>query len=86
VQAQWLAGDTCNLLGCLLSASVLPTQTATAIYYLFMDAVMISQASFFALRAKRRKKALQALLPSDTEAFDEEEARGPPPPPHSRTV
>lgn len=56
---------------------MLPTQTATAIYYLFMDAVMISQASFFALRAKRRKKALQALLPSDTEAFDEEEACDP---------
>jgi hypothetical protein len=34
--ANWLAGDLCNLFGCLFSATVLPTQTITAVYYLWM--------------------------------------------------
>jgi uncharacterized protein with PQ loop repeat len=72
-QAQWLAGDTCNLLGCLLSATVLPTQTATAVYYLGMDFVMISQACVLGARARRRKRRAAALLPGDL--GDEEDYR-----------
>jgi len=70
-QAQWLAGDLCNLTGCLLSATVLPTQTATAVYYLLMDAVMISQALVLNSRTRRRRRDAQ-LLPPDGE---EEEVR-----------
>ena len=35
--AQWLLGDTCNLVGCLLTGSQLPTQTWTAGYFIFAD-------------------------------------------------
>ena len=55
------------MLGCLLSSTVLPTQTATAVYYLCMDAVMISQAVILTARQRRRKQALAALLPDDLE-------------------
>lgn len=51
--AAWLAGDSSNLAGCLLTGTQAPTQTATAVYYLCMDALMVSQAAFFALRARR---------------------------------
>jgi len=51
--AAWLAGDSSNLAGCLLTGSQAPTQTYTAVYYLCMDAVMVTQAAFFALRSRR---------------------------------
>ena len=35
--AQWLLGDTCNLVGCLLTNSQLPTQTYTAMYFILAD-------------------------------------------------
>ncbi len=35
--AQWLLGDTCNLVGCLLTGSQLPTQTWTAGYFICTD-------------------------------------------------
>ena len=35
--AQWLLGDTCNLVGCLLTDSQLPTQTYTAMYFILAD-------------------------------------------------
>jgi hypothetical protein len=54
-QAEWLLGDTCNLLGCLLTGNQLPTQTFTACYYLGMDVVMVSQFAFYA----RRKSAAE---------------------------
>jgi len=55
--AEWLAGDTCNLVGCLLLTSqaarapedssagggVLKTQTATAAYFICVDCVLILQ-------------------------------------------
>jgi hypothetical protein len=50
-------GDTCNLLGCLLTGSQLPTQTFTACYYLGMDVVMVSQFAFYARVAERRRRA-----------------------------
>ena len=54
--AEWLAGDTCNLVGCLLltaqaarapdgsgGGGVLKTQTATAAYFICVDCVLILQ-------------------------------------------
>lgn len=38
----WLAGDTCNMVGCVL-ASQLPIQIITGIYYIIMDLIMIIQ-------------------------------------------
>jgi len=38
----WLAGDTCNMFGCIL-ASQLPIQIITGCYYILMDLVMIMQ-------------------------------------------
>lgn len=38
----WLAGDTCNMVGCIL-ASQLPIQILTGVYYILMDLIMIIQ-------------------------------------------
>ncbi len=62
LQAEWLLGDTCNLLGCLLTGSQLPTQTFTACYYLGMDVVMVSQFAFYARAAERRRRADAAAV------------------------
>lgn len=48
----WLAGDTCNMVGCILSHQ-LPMQVLTGIYYVSMDMVMITQ--YFCLTLKNRR-------------------------------
>ena len=35
--AQWLLGDTCNLVGCILTGSQLSTQTWTACYFIIAE-------------------------------------------------
>lgn len=45
--AQWLLGDTCNLVGCLLTNSQLPTQTWTASYFILADMVMLVQYIYY---------------------------------------
>ena len=63
-QAQWFAGDSLNLVGCLL-ASQLPTQTFTAVYYLLMDLALCSQFLSSRLRTRealRRGGASAAAL------------------------
>jgi uncharacterized protein with PQ loop repeat len=42
---QWLAGDSFNLLGCLLTGDQLATQTFTAAYFIFADCIIISQVN-----------------------------------------
>mmetsp|Transcript_2211 Transcript_2211/g.3201 ORF Transcript_2211/g.3201 Transcript_2211/m.3201 type:complete len:401 (+) Transcript_2211:139-1341(+) len=43
---QWLVGDLCNLIGCILTKQ-LPTQLYTAIYFCFMDVLMLTQYIFY---------------------------------------
>lgn len=50
----WLFGDSSNLIGCLLTGQ-LPIQIVTAVYYVFMDIVMILQYLYY--RAINRRKA-----------------------------
>lgn len=47
--AQWLMGDTLNLLGCLMTGDQLPSETYTAIYFMCVDMVMIFQFIYYAL-------------------------------------
>ncbi|XP_024361964.1 uncharacterized protein [Physcomitrium patens] len=44
---QWLAGDTFNFLGCLLTGNQLATQTLSASYFMFADFIIISQYSYY---------------------------------------
>ena len=51
---QWLGGDLTNLIGALLTGQ-LPTQIATAIYFVIMDAVLLSQYFYYFLKNRRQK-------------------------------
>lgn len=50
--AQWLAGDTFNFLGCMLTGDQLKTQTITAGYFIFADIVIITQYIYYQIRNK----------------------------------
>nr|XP_054768829.1 lysosomal amino acid transporter 1 homolog [Lytechinus pictus] len=50
----WMFGDLSNLVGCILT-SQLPTQFATAVYYLVMDALIISQFTYYYVKNKKKK-------------------------------
>eukprot|EP00058_Branchiostoma_floridae_P028403 XP_002613894.1 hypothetical protein BRAFLDRAFT_208580 [Branchiostoma floridae] len=52
----WLFGDTANLIGCLLTGQ-LPIQLYTAIYYVFMDCLMISQWFYCLIKNRRKSKS-----------------------------
>jgi len=54
-QAEWLLGDGCNLAGCLLTGDQLPTQTFTAVYYLGMDVVLLSQFCYYKCACAARR-------------------------------
>ncbi|EFJ09806.1 hypothetical protein SELMODRAFT_447534 [Selaginella moellendorffii] len=47
---QWLAGDSLNLLGCLLTGDQLATETFTAYYFIFADGLIISQYLYYRAR------------------------------------
>ena len=64
LKAEWLLGDTCNLIGCILTGA-LATQTVTAAYYVFMDVVLISQVALLAARRRHRRR--MELLIADVE-------------------
>lgn len=44
---QWLAGDTFNFLGCILTGDQLATQNLSASYFMFADFVIISQYMYY---------------------------------------
>ncbi|XP_063772200.1 lysosomal amino acid transporter 1 homolog [Pseudophryne corroboree] len=50
----WLGGDFTNFVGCYL-AKQLPIQTVTAIFYVNMDIIMISQFAYYKLKNKKMK-------------------------------
>lgn len=52
--AQWLAGDTFNFLGCILTGDQQKTQTITAGYFIFSDIVIITQYIYYQIRNKNR--------------------------------
>mmetsp|Transcript_11659 Transcript_11659/g.35002 ORF Transcript_11659/g.35002 Transcript_11659/m.35002 type:complete len:373 (-) Transcript_11659:485-1603(-) len=60
--AQWLLGDTLNLVGCILTGSQLPTQTWTAGYFIFADMVMMIQYIYYMALQNQREKALARRL------------------------
>ena len=41
--AEWLMGDTFNLLGCLMTGDQLQTEVYTAVYFMCVDMLMIFQ-------------------------------------------
>eukprot|EP00741_Cyanophora_paradoxa_P008060 tig00001250_g7799.t1 len=47
--AIWLVGDSLNLIGAILTQQ-LPTQIYTAVYFVFMDTVVISQYTYYHLK------------------------------------
>lgn len=51
---QWLMGDTCNLAGCLLTGSQLPTETYTAVYFIFADTIILTQYMYYNHLNQRR--------------------------------
>lgn len=50
--AEWLLGDTFNLLGCLMTGDQLPSETYTAAYFMCVDVLMIFQFVYYSLRAR----------------------------------
>ncbi|XP_019647090.1 PREDICTED: lysosomal amino acid transporter 1 homolog isoform X3 [Branchiostoma belcheri] len=58
----WLFGDTANLVGCVLTGQ-LPIQLYTAIYYVFMDCLMITQWFYCLLKNRRRNRSLRLTVP-----------------------
>ncbi|KAK9839622.1 hypothetical protein WJX81_001406 [Elliptochloris bilobata] len=55
--AEWLLGDTCNLIGLLLVGDQLPTMTYTAMYFICMDTVLIMQYIYYGTLQRRRERA-----------------------------
>eukprot|EP00271_Cylindrocystis_brebissonii_P008996 TRINITY_DN23570_c0_g1_i1.p1 TRINITY_DN23570_c0_g1~~TRINITY_DN23570_c0_g1_i1.p1 ORF type:complete len:834 (-),score=140.45 TRINITY_DN23570_c0_g1_i1:637-3138(-) len=56
---QWLSGDTLNLLGCILTGDQLPSETYTALYFIFADCCIITQYVYFQIQ-NRDKVQLEA--------------------------
>ncbi|KAI3435496.1 hypothetical protein D9Q98_001562 [Chlorella vulgaris] len=54
--AEWLLGDTCNLVGALLKGDQLPTVTLTAEYFICVDAVMLVQYTYLTALQRRRQR------------------------------
>ena len=69
---EWLGGDISNMIGCLLTRQI-PTQTYTAILFVCMDAVMISQ--YVVLGIKNRGKP-PASISDDEDGSDAGDSDG----------
>ncbi|GIL75733.1 hypothetical protein Vretimale_15280 [Volvox reticuliferus] len=58
---EWFAGDTLNLLGCLIQGQQLPTTTILAAYFVLMDVIMLLQYIYYgALQARRKRLRARA--------------------------
>ncbi|KAG2439591.1 hypothetical protein HXX76_004943 [Chlamydomonas incerta] len=59
---EWFAGDTLNLLGCLIQGQQLPTTTILAAYFVLMDVFMLLQYIYYgALQARKARARAKAL-------------------------
>eukprot|EP00891_Asterochloris_glomerata_P000002 jgi/Astpho2/2/Aster-07461 len=69
--AEWLLGDTCNLIGCLMTGNQLPTVTYTAMYFIFADVCLIMQYIYFQTlqRRKERLSLMRARLRPDNPVY-----------------
>ncbi|KAK9916580.1 hypothetical protein WJX75_004456 [Coccomyxa subellipsoidea] len=54
--AEWLMGDTCNLIGCLLTGNQLATQVYTAMYFVCADVVLVVQYIYYTTLQRRRQR------------------------------
>ncbi|KDD72627.1 hypothetical protein H632_c3109p0, partial [Helicosporidium sp. ATCC 50920] len=54
--AEWLLGDTFNLLGCLLKGDQLPTVVITAQYFVCIDTVLLLQYMYYSGLQRRRER------------------------------
>lgn len=54
--AQWLLGDTGNILGCLLTGNQQPTTTYTAMYFVLSDIILLIQFVYYGSLARRRER------------------------------
>eukprot|EP00798_Chlamydomonas_sp_ICE-L_P003376 gene3376-13411_t len=54
--AQWFAGDTLNLMGCLIQGQQLPTTTLLAMYFVLSDMVMLLQYIYYGALQARKKR------------------------------
>lgn len=52
---QWILGDSLNLIGSIL-ADQLPTQIATAVYYVLMDFILIGQYIYYKIKERIKQK------------------------------
>ncbi|XP_069474546.1 lysosomal amino acid transporter 1 homolog [Ambystoma mexicanum] len=52
----WLCGDVTNFIGCYLT-NQLPIQTVTAIFYIDMDIIVISQFAYYRLKHQKIKRS-----------------------------
>ncbi|KAJ6240989.1 lysosomal amino acid transporter 1 [Anaeramoeba flamelloides] len=53
--SEWLVGDIANLIGCFLTDQ-LPTQTTTALYFVFIDSILFFQYVWYEKRKKKESK------------------------------
>uniref|UniRef100_A0A670Z6V0 Solute carrier family 66 member 1 like n=1 Tax=Pseudonaja textilis TaxID=8673 RepID=A0A670Z6V0_PSETE len=56
----WLAGDLTNFIGCYLTDQ-LPIQTVTAIFYINMDIIVISQFFYYKLKNQKITKCKSSI-------------------------
>ncbi|KAK9792702.1 hypothetical protein WJX73_007317 [Symbiochloris irregularis] len=54
--AEWLLGDTCNLIGCILSGTQLATQLYSAMYFIMMDCIMVVQYVWYGTIARQKER------------------------------
>lgn len=59
----WFSGDTLNLLGCLI-VSVLPSMTLLAIYFVFIDILLISQYFYYRRKLSDYTRVRTELSPT----------------------
>ncbi|XP_006002213.1 lysosomal amino acid transporter 1 homolog [Latimeria chalumnae] len=53
----WLGGDLTNVVGCYLT-NQMPIQLVTAIFYVGMDTIMISQFAYYTLKNQKKKSSI----------------------------
>jgi PQ loop repeat len=80
-QRRSMQGDASNLLGCMLTGVQLPLTSATAVYFVICDIVMMVQYTFYAVKARRRERrvAAQAAHAAARRAVREYDAANPMP-------
>lgn len=66
--AQWLAGDSFNLIGCLATGDQAPTQTYTAVYFVLSDLALLCQYVYYRERRSGRRRRRRDTDDEDSNA------------------